>query len=247
VAKRLGLLLSEPVWQESDECAVYSRQVRLAEVRPDSHSVEDLTEAVVGKAAHLLSLADTACLLDELEGRFPIYGQEMRRLDIPVAFVHSVLRLLLKERVSIQDLETILSAIVEGWQVRTSPDAMLERVRDRLSDHICRSFAARPGELLAVTLGEKVEVYLKGKLSESSGELVLHLEPEQAIRFLERLQDTLLSLEEGRPIVLVCGNSIRLGLWRLVERNFPGLGVLSWNEISPDTQVDSLALLEHKF
>jgi flagellar biosynthesis protein FlhA len=246
VAGKLGLILPEPVWMESSECEVYGRQVLLARIQTGSHSVEDLTEMVVQKAATLLSLSDTAAILGDLNLRAPVYRQEMERLQIPIAFVHAILRLLLKERVSVQDIETILSAVVEGWRPGSTPDRLLERVRDRLGDWLCQTHAARPQELDALTLASKVEGFLKSKLQEAAEGDFLDLDADQGSRFLERLSGSLPDAPDERP-VLVCSSQLRLALWRLTERSFPALPVMSWNEVTQDYDVNVLDTIEHKF
>jgi flagellar biosynthesis component FlhA len=214
----------------------------LASIEPGRHSVEDLVEMVVGKAACLLSLAGTASLLEELKGRASIYGEEMARLEIPTAFVHALLRLLLQERVCIQDLELILSAVIEGWQPKVKPDTLLASVRERMGDPLCESLAGPERELVAVTLAPRLEAGLKAKLSQ---EQTLDLEEAQSNRLLDLLHEVLSNLEEERPLLLV-GRPLRLAVWRLVSRSFPALPVLSWGEVGADYGVNVVATLEQK-
>lgn len=241
VTRRLGLVLPEPVWQDGPECAAYCRQTRLASIEPGSHSVGDLVELVVAKADCLLSLAGTAGILEELKGRAPIYSEEMERLKIPASFVHSMLRLLLQERVSVQDIEQILSTVIERWKAGATPEALLEPVRERMADWMCQAMAGANRELAAVTLSPRMEAALKGKLKE----FTLELDEEPSNRLLDLLHEILSNLEEERPVVL-CSSPLRLAFWRLAARGFPNLPVLAWSEVAPDYGVNVVATLEQK-
>lgn len=247
VAQRIGLVLPEPVWVESTECVVYCRQVRLGTVQLGQHSVENLTDVLVRRAADLLSLADTARILHHLELRAPIYKGELDRLGIAPSFVHSVLRLLLKERVSIQDLEMILSTLIEAWKTGSRPEDVLERVREPLVDLLCQTYGGEAKELNVLTLAPKVEKFLKTSLSETSEGHSLALEPDLGSRFLDHLDHELSSFAEWEGLVLVCSPPIRLPLWKLTARVFPDLPILSWNEIAIDYNVNSVAMIEFKF
>jgi flagellar biosynthesis protein FlhA len=247
VARRTGLVLPEPVWEEGPECAVYGRQMRLAKIQLASHSVEDITDILVGKAAHLLSLAGTAQILHDLSQRAPIYQQEMDRLKIPTVFIHGMLRLLLKERVSIQDIETILATIIDGWKPGILPDSLVERVREPLSDWLCQTYSGEGQELTAVTLAPKVEGYLRGKLIDTAEGQFLDIDPELGSRFLDHIHEQLVPFQDEKRLLLLCSAGIRLALSKLIERGLPQLAVLSWNEVANDYDVHSVTTIDFKF
>lgn len=243
LGERIGLSLASPVWRDGPECAVYCRGTRLARVQPESQSVGELTELVLSKAACLLSLSDTAGILAELERRSPVYAREMARLEIPASYVHAVLRLLLAERVSIADMETILDAVIAEWSPGRHAESILEKVRERLGPWLCETHAMDNDEIHALALAPKVEGYLTGKITAAH---TLELESQAASRLLDAMHDSLLSQEAERP-VLVSSSALRLPLARLLERGLPGLPVLGWNEISADYAVNVLVMLEHRF
>jgi type III secretory pathway component EscV len=244
VATRLGLILPEPAWVDDSECAVYSRQMRLAKIQLNSDSVEDIATVVVRHGAQLLSLADTARLLVGLRERAPIYGREMDRLEIPTVFVHGLLRHLLKEQVSIQDIETILSVVIEGWKPGCTVDSLLEPVREALAGWLCQTYGGAGQELTALILTPRLESTLKSKLA--SGRHVFNIDPDgDGRRFLEHLHSLLVELGE-KGLVLLCAPEIRLALWRLIGRSFRQLPVLSWNEVTDDYDVQVAATVEFK-
>ena len=242
ISERLGLWLPEPVWVDGPDCAIYCRGTRLARIQPESQSVGELTEQVIGKSTYLLSLADTAAILSQLKQSAAAYANEMERLEIPTAFVHSVLKLLLTERVSIADIETILEVLILEWRPASTPEELLERVREALGPMLCEAHASANDELNALTLAPKVEGFLSSKVSSHT----LGLEAEAASRFLDTLHEALTAQEVDR-VVLLCAAPPRLALARLLERGLPGLPVLSWNEVVNDYGVNVLARVEHRF
>ena len=55
-----------------------------------------------------------------------------------VGDIQRMLRQLLRERVSVRDLTTILEAFADGLAVTKDPDAMTEAVRSSIGRAICR-------------------------------------------------------------------------------------------------------------
>ncbi len=246
VALRTGLELPEPTWVEASDCAVYSRGLRLARIQLERDSVEGIAEAVIGRAFHLLSLGDTARLLEALCARAPVYGREMERLQVSPTFVHSVLRLLLRERVSVVDLEAILSALLEGWRPSWTAELALEKVREALREAICQACSGERPELAAITLPPRLESGLRGKLAEPSLGLLFDLDGDTSATLLHGLNEVVLSLEGEGTVVLITAPGLRLPLFRLIEANFPSLPVLSWNEVANDYEVVPVGLLDVK-
>lgn len=246
VATKTGLELPEPTWVEAADCAVHSRGVRLARIQLDRDSVEGIAEAVMSKVHLLLSLGDTARLLEALAARAPVYGREMERLQVPPTYVYSVLRLLLRERVSVADLETILSALLEGWRPAVAPEQALEKVREALREALSQSYGGERQELAAITLAPRLESGLRGKLAEPTLGLQFELDGDSGGKLLDGLNELLLSLEGEGTVVLITAPDLRLALFRLVEVNFPRMPVLSWNEVSNDCEVVPVGLLEMK-
>lgn len=72
--------------------------------------------------------------------------------DLTVAEVQQIVYNLLKERVSVRDLKTILEVLSLQSRVSKNADYLTEQVRQALSRSICKQNLADTGELLAVTL-----------------------------------------------------------------------------------------------
>ena len=204
---------------------------------PQAFLIQHLGEVVRTHAAELLTRQQVHALLGDLRTRFPQLVDELQPLGIRIATVHLVLCNLLRERVSIRDLEVILEALGSCSGRTDNPAVLTECVRVALSRTICQQ--CRDGErtLHAVGIGPDLEDLLLAHVQFDDADLRVTvpqpLRESIGAALSERLQRLSLA---GRPEVVVCRPEIRAGLRQIVARTLPRLHVLSHNEITTDTE-----------
>ena len=76
---------------------------------------------------------------------------------VSLATLHRVLQRLLRERVPIRDLVTILEALGDAAEGSRDPEALAEHVRRSLSNVIARLFMDASGDVRGVTVGPRLE------------------------------------------------------------------------------------------
>ncbi len=220
-------------------------QKELAELRnysvvePGPVIVTHLTELVREHADELLSRQQVHELLDHLKESSPKVVEELIPDLLRTSQVHQVLSALLRERVPIRDLETILETL-GNYAERTKDIGILtEYVRHSLSRSICQKYRDRNRVLHVVTLDPSVEDVLAAGFSHSEQGLEIKLSPQVAELILRGLASTLETLVgAGHEPVVVCSKPhIRPGLKQITETALPKLAVLSLVEISRDTDV----------
>ncbi len=197
-----------------------------------------LHEVVREHAAELLTRQQVHGLLDNLRLTSPKVVDELVPSLLKPALVHQVLEQLLRERVPIRDLETILETLADYAGRTQNPVLLTEYVRSALSRTICQRHRDGQRVLRVVTLDPDLEdVIAAGVDFNDSGLIVkLSLATSDAIR--QSLTETLVVTEANH--VLTTSSSVRLGLRHITATEFPRLTVLSLNDISRDTQVESL-------
>jgi type III secretion protein V len=196
--------------------------------------LEDDVAAALRRCAHLaVGVQEVQSLLDALEGSVPALVREVARL-VPSATVAEVLRRLLEEQVSIRPMRTILEAMLEAGGGARGAAALTEAARRALRRHIAHGCAPE-GPLEALLLDPAAEVRLREALH---GE-VLAIPPAALRALLESVEAELVA-SPARVPVLLAGPDVRRPLRQLVAPRFPGLPVLSWEELPPDLQVRPL-------
>ena len=74
--------------------------------------------------------------------------------------------------------------------------------------------------------------------------LMLVIDPSLAEVLLERIGREAERMQgAGYNPVCICSPNIRLALRRLIEGRFPTLAVVSYNEITPDTELESVGMV----
>src|SRR5205807_180139 len=154
---------------------------------------------------------------------------------VSIGDVQRVLRQLLRERVPVRDLTTILEAVADAAVVSKDQDAIVEGVRIAMGRAICRQFQNDRGELPAISLAPALENKLVSSLVKTESGAVLALDPSQAQHLAHRIGEAL-STAVAQP-VLLCTPTLRPHLWRLFTRVLPHMGVLSHNEVPPQLKV----------
>jgi flagellar biosynthesis protein FlhA len=153
--------------------------------------------------------------------------------------VQKVLQHLLRERVPIRDMVTILETMADFGSRVKDPDQLGELVRAAIARTITRQYLDHENRLACITLEPALERKLAESLSQSSFGSILALDPNEQRRLtddLERQVDG--ASAQGYQPVLLCGNQLRLPLRRLLEKYVPNLHVLAYNEVAAKAEVE---------
>lgn len=204
-----------------------------------------LSEVVKKYAPDILSRQDVQTLLDNVKKTAESLVDDLIPDPLTVSELHVILQNLLRERVSIRDLTSILEALSYHTRVSKEKDYLTEQCRMALSRSICKQYQdPASGELSVITLSPEVEETLVAGLTEN-GEL-LALSPvftQGLLASINREIERVLTSQGVQP-VLLCNSKIRLPLRRLIERMLPQIGVLSYNEIGPTVKAVSVGIIE---
>ena len=119
-------------------------------------------------------------------------------------------------------------------------DMVCENIRVALSRTITRRFCEH-GQLRVVTLDAEVEKRVIGSLSKNEQGIYLAMGPDLMQGIVNQLAEYLKKFNDlsQTPIVLT-SQVIRVYLSRMLSQFYPGVYVLSFNEITNDVQIQSL-------
>lgn len=208
-------------------------------VEPSSMIVTHLSEIVKRHAAELLSRQDVAKLIDNIKETHEALVRDLIPDIANLGDVQKILQHLLRERVPIRDLVTILETMADYAPRVKDHDQLGELVRASIARTISRQFGDARGRLTCLTMNATLERTLQECVHQTAGGVVLSLDAQTQHAFAQDLQTTLeRATAEGHNPVLLCSSTVRLPLKRLVDRLMPGMTVLAYNEISAQADVE---------
>jgi flagellar biosynthesis protein FlhA len=201
-----------------------------------------LSETVRLYLPDLLTRQHTKDLVDRVGQTSPKLIEELVPKLASIGEVQRLLRGLLRERVGIRDLSSILEAMADAATVTKDPDAIAQSVRQAIGRSICRPYQNEKGELPAISIAPSLEERLAASIVRTEQGSVLAIEPAQAQRLAGRIAE-IFAGAVAQP-VLLCSPALRPHVWRLFARVLPHLGVLSHGEIPPQLHIAAIATLE---
>lgn len=215
-------------------------------VPPTSVMATHITEIIKRHGDELLTRQEVNRLLDNLKERAPKLVEEIVPNILKPGEIQSVLQKLLRERVPIRDLETILEAMGD-WAPRTKdPELLTEYVRHALARTICHQHRDDEGKINCVTLDPSIEEMILGGVQTSDGRSVLTLSPDLQKRILEAISktvDRVMPACNGKTPVVLCPPQLRMWVRRIIEGTLDSVPVLSYNEIVRDATIESRAMV----
>jgi len=204
--------------------------------------VTHLTEIIKRHAHELLGRQEVKELLDVVKEKNPVVVEELVPDLMTMGEVQKILQNLLKERVPIRDLASILEALADGARISKDADYLTECTRQALARTICSQYTgAGSSKIAVITLHPRLEQTIAGSVEHTQVGSYPVLEPQVARQILNKLKASVDNLTlRGLPPVVLCSSKVRLPLRRLTERSFPSLAVLSMNEIAPNIEVEAV-------
>ena len=203
-----------------------------------------ITEVIKKCAYEIVSRYDIQQLIDNLKKEISEEYVDDIMKDITIGDVQIVVQNLLKENVAIRDLKTILETISLQAKINKNPTYLTECVRQALSRNICKQNLADTGELYVVTLAPEVEnTIAKGASPDGTS---VTLDPSFTRNLFDKMNTELekaITATSNQPVIL-CSSPIRMLFRKLVERTYPQIAIMSYNEISPNVKVKSVGVVK---
>jgi len=214
-------------------------------VDPATVIATHLTEVIKRNAYELLGRQEAQELLDKLKERYPKLVDDVVPNILDLGTVNRVLQSLLKERVSIRNLQSILEVLASFGTQNKHPDYLTEKVRYALRRQITESMLAADGNLYVFTLPSDVEQLMASNLQQTDDGQEVVIDPASAQKILSAIIDkTDECVSRGLTPVLIISPPIRLPMRKFVEKFVHNINVMSHNEISESVKIESLGMLE---
>jgi len=204
-----------------------------------------ITEIIRGHAPEFLGRQEVQRLLDKISVNEPKLVEELVPDLLGLGTLQRVLQALLKEGVSIRDMNTTMEILADTAQYTKVPEILVEHVREGLSRSITRQYQNEEGVLPVMTLSQEMENMIVEGIQDTGQGTYLGIAPQDAQLIIQAIEQSVETFGafNYQPVIL-CGPQTRIQVKRLTERSIPNLAVLSHNEIAPEVQIESLGCIE---
>ncbi len=214
-------------------------------VAPPEILATHLLEVVKQNFSRLMTLKSLRRLLKEMtELSDEFRAQANKKLldelvpdKVPIDTLHSVLRLLLEERVSIRNMPLILESIAEARLRTTTPELICEHVRQRLGFQLVSEMKRDDGTIPLVQLAPEWEDTFNTYQVETQTGLDIALPPDTFNKLVEAMSEKINTVTEQGVFAAVVTSTRRRRYLRTILRS-RGISnpVLSFEEIGLEAQ-----------
>ena len=207
-----------------------------------------LMEVLKSNAHRILSREDVQRLLEIVKQDQPTLVDELVPNLMTVGGVEKVLQRLLWERVPIRDLTTILETLADYAGMTKDTGALTEYVRQALSRTIVRAYQDEEGTLYVLVLDPEIERVVSEAIgpmqTSGTGSGALPIPPQVLQGLYSALETQVEAMRDrGRQPIVLCTPTVRGAFKQLMDEGFPGLVVLSYSEIPPGVEVQSVGVV----
>jgi len=247
-----GIRTKEPafglpaIWVSDDEMEK-AQAMGLVVVDAATVITTHLTELVKNNIDELLGRMEVQSLLDNLAQVYPKLVEDLVPKVVPINVLQKVLQRLLRERVSIRDLVTIIETLADYVGMTKNADILVGYVRQALGRSITRQYLDETGNVTAFMVSPDVEDTIARSVQHSEYESFISLDPPFLNRLITNIRNAVTAAtSRGIQTVIVTSPHIRTHLRKVVERFFPNVAVLAHTEIARDVNIMTIGMIEAK-
>jgi flagellar biosynthesis protein FlhA len=205
-----------------------------------------LMEVLKKNAYKLVDRQMVKKLIDNIREQAPALVEELIPDGMKVGEIQKVLKRLLRERIPVKDLNTILETLADYIGQTNNTDVLNEYCRAALSETITKQFTTDNNEVVVVMMESNLESHLisqaqQGMLNSNT----LGLTPETVESLYQNASVTFdKMIREGYEPVLLTSPILRFTMFEFLAPILPDINVLSYNDISQDVQFKTFGRLK---
>lgn len=205
---------------------------------------DHLAQVVRTYCADLLTRDLVKHLVDELQKTSPTVVDELIPSVMKLGEIQQVLQRLLRENVPIRPLGPILEALSDHAVQSRDPERLTELVRRRLARALSSRYRDSQRKLWAVTLDAAWEDRILASVRNGETGMGGRLSALTTQHLCDRLEREIEPLRtDGHPPVVVVASEIRAAVRQATAARLPELTVLSYEEITSDTRLESVRMV----
>jgi flagellar biosynthesis protein FlhA len=205
---------------------------------------QHFSEIIKQHSDEIMTRQNVQSLLDLVKNTNAAIVRELVPDLLSLGQVHKVLQTLVKERVSIRDLSTILERLADYAHVSRDTNLLAEHVRQSLSRQICSKYVDADDTITVFTIDPQLEETMINAVHQSEYGAFLALDPHLGEKVIAQISDHVSNFRRmDKPSCGLCSPRLRPHLKKFTERNHPNLSILSYQEIVPQVKVQSIGII----
>ncbi|MEV2907080.1 flagellar biosynthesis protein FlhA [Paenibacillus larvae] len=213
-------------------------------VDPPSVVATHLTEVIKKHAHELIGRQETKTLIENVKETYPALVDDLIPNVLTIGDVQKVLANLLKEKVSVRDLVTILESLADYGAYTKDPDILTEYVRQALSRQITQQYASQEDALRVITVGPAMEKKIAESVQQTEQGSYLALDPSSSQIIFHKLNEQISKMvHSGHQPIILTSPTIRMYVKQLLERTMQEIPVLSYSELEPNVEIQSVGVV----
>ncbi|WP_267134869.1 flagellar biosynthesis protein FlhA [Anaeropeptidivorans aminofermentans] len=202
-----------------------------------------LTEVIRDNLHELISRQDVQTLIENVKESNPVLIDELVPKLMSVGDIQKVLANLLKESISIRDLVSILETLANYATVTRDIDLLTEYVRQALRRAISQKFFDSEMNTV-ITLDPELEQEIMSNIQTTEQGSYIALDPSMTQKIFDSLNSQVSKLASmGLQPIILTSPIVRTYFKRLIEQTMPELIVLSYNELEPNIDIQSIGMV----
>lgn len=214
-------------------------------VEPITVFVTHLKEVIKANSPDLLGRQEVKQLLEGIKDRYNVVIDELIPDILSLGEVQKVLQNLLRERVPINDLVTILETLADYGTTTKDIELLTEHVRHSMKRTIVDRYLNSGGKLEVLTVHPNLEEIIGSNIQKTMGGSMPVLKPNVITKIFDSLnKHSNEAIIKGMEPVILASPRIRTAFKNLISFNFPDIAVLSINEIPNDIEIEAVGLVE---
>ncbi len=213
-------------------------------VDPPSIIATHLTEVVRVHLDELLTRQDVQNLINNIQEANTTLISDLVPKLLGVGEIQKVLQNLLREGISIRDLVTIFETLADNATTTRDTDVLTEYVRQSLKRAISNKYFPANEMTSVVTLDPKIEQEIMSSIKQTEQGAYINLDPDKTQEILNSLKEEMDKMEElGKNPIIVTSPIVRMYFKKLTSEQFKDLIVISYNEIEPNVELQSIGMV----
>jgi flagellar biosynthesis protein FlhA len=203
-----------------------------------------LTEVIKTYAHEVFTRKELTQMIDIIKADNPSLVEDLIPNTLSAGDVEAVIKNVLKEKIPVRDIETILEALANNGKKIKDTGVLTEIIREAISRSICSQFNNGKNHLTVVAMDPNLEKLITENVRQVDNDVVYSIEPSLMQKIVKSIGSAVEKLLAVSPMPLVvCSPNVRMHLKKLTERIIPNLNIISYNEIDPLYNVESVAII----
>lgn len=198
-----------------------------------------ISELIKQYAPEFITKDEVKKLLGRLNDVYPAIIEEASK--VPTGVIRQVLQELLKEKIPIRDMLTILECITDIAQaVQNNIPIIVEQVRSRLARTITNLFKSDDGSIKLLIFSNETEHALITKIKEQGSNSTLLLTINETQKLKDAIEESMLKVVHMgiSPVILLVDHQLRRPLYEKMEQYKIDVVVLSHTELDSNVNFE---------